>query len=98
MTSSLAFSVVKLAGACYLVWIGLQAMASKKTLLQLDQSVPDGTGMGAVFWQGFLCDVLNPKVALFYLAFLPQFVDPEAPDPATGLSRHHPECIAISSI
>jgi threonine/homoserine/homoserine lactone efflux protein len=77
--SSVAFNVVKWAGACYLVWMGLQAIASKRTGLQLDPRSASKQSMRVVFWQGFLCDVLNPKVALFYVAFLPQFVDPDAP-------------------
>lgn len=80
MSSSLAFTVIKWAGACYLVWIGLQAIASKRAVLRLNQSAPVRAGMDMVFWQGFLCDVLNPKVALFYVAFLPQFVGPDGPN------------------
>jgi threonine/homoserine/homoserine lactone efflux protein len=71
--SSVAFTIVKWAGACYLVWIGLQALlrANRFNLKDGPSVEPD---LGTIFWQGFLSDVLNPKVALFFLAFLPQFV------------------------
>lgn len=69
--SPLAFGVLKWLGAAYLVWTGL--------LLLRAQAAPAGVAAPppsrAVFWQGALTNALNPKVALFFLAFLPQFVD-----------------------
>ncbi len=73
-TSALAFVVVKLAGAAYLVYLGIKAFIDK-TDLSLTSDRPHA-GMRKVFVQGVLCNVLNPKVALFFLAFLPQFVTP----------------------
>jgi len=73
-TSSVAFTVVKWIGACYLVWIGIQAIAGRSGPLRLDDKGASREGR-TIFWQGFLSDVLNPKVAIFFLAFLPQFVD-----------------------
>jgi threonine/homoserine/homoserine lactone efflux protein len=73
-TSSFAFTIVKWIGACYLVWIGIQAL-TKSSPINLKQSAPAQVNVRTIFWQGFLSDVLNPKVALFFLAFLPQFVD-----------------------
>ena len=73
-TSSIAFTIVKWAGACYLVWIGIQALL-KSPRLSIEGSASAPLNFRAIFWQGFLSDVLNPKVALFFLAFLPQFVD-----------------------
>ncbi len=74
--SALAFSVVKYAGAAYLFYLGV------KTILDREGFVaPERAGrarLQAVFRQGVLSNVLNPKVALFFLAFLPQFVDPLA--------------------
>ena len=76
-TSPLAFSVVKFLGAAYLVYLGLKLILSR----------PAGNGAAAraapstpraVLRQGVLTNVLNPKVALFFLAFLPQFVDPSS--------------------
>ena len=75
--SSLAFTVVKLVGACYLVWIGLQAILGASPAMEKQVEIPKPINKLSIFWQGFLCDVLNPKVAIFYLAFLPQFVDIE---------------------
>jgi threonine/homoserine/homoserine lactone efflux protein len=72
-TSSVAFTVVKWLGAAYLVWIGLQALRSGPLNLETGNSVH--LNGRAIFWQGFLSDVLNPKVAIFFLAFLPQFVE-----------------------
>lgn len=75
MASSTAFAVLKLAGAAYLLFTGLQMLLSRSRPLA-DVAVEAGaTSLAAVFWQGALTNVLNPKVALFFLAFLPQFVD-----------------------
>jgi len=73
--SSVAFTVVKCAGACYLLWIGYRALTSKSTALNVEGNATPRMPTGAIFWQGFWSDVLNPKVAIFFLAFLPQFVD-----------------------
>lgn len=75
-TSALAFSVVKFAGAGYLVYLGIQALLSKgETFDNIadDQSV---STPWETFKQGALIDVLNPKVAIFFMAFLPQFIRP----------------------
>jgi threonine/homoserine/homoserine lactone efflux protein len=73
--SASAFTVVKIAGAIYLAYIGISLLRSPV------QSGATGPGLAPaslhqVFVQGFFTNVLNPKVALFFLAFLPQFVDP----------------------
>ena len=79
MASSAAFLAVKLVGAAYLVLTGLQMLLSRA------KPIADMTGQGGetsirrIFWQGTLTNVLNPKVALFFLAFLPQFVAADAP-------------------
>lgn len=83
MTSAVAFSVLKYLGAAYLVWIGLRMLLSRATARQ--PTVTRGQGLGAAFRQGMLTNVLNPKVALFFLAFLPQFVSMQAPHPQLGL-------------
>ena len=74
--SVLAFSVVKYAGAAYLSYLGI------RTILDMEGfAAPASAGysrLSVVFRQGVLSNVLNPKVALFFLAFLPQFVDPAA--------------------
>jgi threonine/homoserine/homoserine lactone efflux protein len=74
-SSATAFSVVKWLGAAYLVWLGLQHILARKS----DTETPETGGetrLPRIFAQSVLVQVLNPKVALFFLAFLPQFVDP----------------------
>lgn len=83
MTSALAFSVLKYLGAAYLVWIGLRMLFRPQQAHASTQT--RGTGFAAAFRQGMLTNVLNPKVALFYLAFLPQFIAPRAAHPQLGL-------------
>jgi threonine/homoserine/homoserine lactone efflux protein len=79
MASSAAFSAVKLVGAAYLLFTGLQMLLSRPRPVA-EVTVPgDGISLRRVFWQGALTNVLNPKVALFFLAFLPQFVAADAP-------------------
>jgi threonine/homoserine/homoserine lactone efflux protein len=73
--SSVAFTALKWLGACYLIWIGFRALASKVASLKNEGDAPEVLPRKAIFWQGFWSDVLNPKVAIFFLAFLPQFVD-----------------------
>jgi threonine/homoserine/homoserine lactone efflux protein len=76
MTSATVFTAVKLAGAAYLVWVGL-----RRLLLRLDTAGAStgpaftAMGRGSAFLQGVVVNVLNPKTALFFLAFLPQFAD-----------------------
>jgi threonine/homoserine/homoserine lactone efflux protein len=74
--SAFAFSIVKFAGAAYLIYLGVRTLRSKVGILQIASEKQFATSQWSYFWQGFLSDVLNPKVAFFYLAFLPQFVTP----------------------
>lgn len=69
-----AYDVVRYAGAAYLVWLGLRAIVSTSSPLQVTRV--EREALGRVFRQGVLTNMLNPKVALFFLAFLPQFTDP----------------------
>ena len=72
-TSAIAFSVVKYAGAAYLVYLGVRMILSAK---QGDQIVPVANSVRRnPFGQGVVTEVLNPKTALFFLAFIPQFVN-----------------------
>lgn len=80
-TSAAAFTVVKWIGAAYLVYLGLSALWSKQGPLVTETGVAGGRRSRTILWQAFLSDVLNPKVALFFLALLPQFVDCNAPHP-----------------
>jgi threonine/homoserine/homoserine lactone efflux protein len=74
-TSALLFSLVKYAGAGFLIYLGIRAMIDKAPI-GLDGGAPAITA-GRAFRQAMLTEVLNPKTALFFLAFLPQFVRPE---------------------
>jgi len=71
-TSALAFTVIKWAGVIYLVWLGIQAFKSNGNSGATEVSKSKSTK--TIFLQGALISMLNPKVALFFLAFLPQFV------------------------
>ena len=71
----LAYDAVRYAGAAYLVWLGVRALVSKSSPLHVQRVEPER--LGRVFRQGVATNVLNPKVALFFLAFLPQFTDPD---------------------
>lgn len=76
-SSATAFTVVKWAGAAYLVYLGLRRVLARDEGGDEEASVSSrSVSLSHVFWQGVLVDLLNPKVALFFLAFLPQFVDP----------------------
>jgi len=74
MTSALAFSLVKYAGVAYLVYLGIRAFVEKSG--ELDIAPARLIDAPLAFRQAVLAEVLNPKTALFFLAFLPQFVDP----------------------
>lgn len=79
--SPVAFDAVRYAGGAYLVWLGIAALRSRATALAIDQA---GTySRATIFRQGAITNILNPKVALFFLAFLPQFTDP-ARGPVAG--------------
>lgn len=73
--SAAAFAAMKLIGAAYLVYLGLRMAFAAGAAAAPAAPLPTRP----VFWQGFLTNVLNPKVALFFLAFLPQFIDADAP-------------------
>ena len=78
--SSAAFTLVKWFGAAYLCYIGVKMLLSRQSA-PADDAVPAGKAISLrqVFLQGMLTNVLNPKVALFFLAFLPQFVAADSP-------------------
>jgi threonine/homoserine/homoserine lactone efflux protein len=74
--SSLAFTIIKYLGAAYLLYIGLSSLLKKQSTLMNQIRSPHTANLKKSFMQGFLTNALNPKVALFFLAFLPQLVDP----------------------
>ena len=74
--SALAFDIIKYAGAAYLIYLGVKSILSKQSKFSINNNV-EKKSLSSLFWQGVLTNVLNPKVALFFLAFLPQFIDPD---------------------
>ena len=84
--SAMAFNALKWVGAAYLVWVGCRLLwrqASSDSNAVLSASVTPGvSALKTVFFNGFMTNVLNPKVALFFLAFVPQFIPAQASDPA----------------
>jgi threonine/homoserine/homoserine lactone efflux protein len=78
-SSAVAFSIVKWAGVAYLAWIGIRTLRSGDAAFT-DPTIQPVT-LRRIFVQGIVVNVLNPKVAMFFLAFLPQFVDPASPRP-----------------
>ena len=73
-SSALAFSVVKYAGAAYLIWLGLKKLFGHSDFSNVENGLPVRSRL-RLFREGFIVNLLNPKIALFFLAFLPQFVD-----------------------
>jgi threonine/homoserine/homoserine lactone efflux protein len=73
MSSAAAFAAVKYLGAAYLIYLGVQKLRSDESLELSGQA--EKTSLSGIFAQGVVVNVLNPKTALFFLAFLPQFVD-----------------------
>ncbi len=82
MASATAYQMVKWAGAAYLVYLGLSMMATPA--VDGAHAAPASKSLGRVYAQGVVTSVLNPKVALFFLALIPQFIAPGAARP--GLS------------
>lgn len=74
-TSSIAFAVIKYVGAAYLIYLGIRTLTSDDEIL-LDANVPSSITNDA-FRQGIITEVFNPKTALFFLAFIPQFINPQ---------------------
>jgi threonine/homoserine/homoserine lactone efflux protein len=72
--SAEAFTVVKLLGAAYLVWLGITAILSRDDRIAGREA---GSSLRGIYRRGVVVNILNPKTALFFLAFLPQFVDPD---------------------
>ena len=83
-TSAAAFGVLKWVGAAYLTWVGFKLLRAPASGAVATHENPPGSepaDLARVFRRGFLTNVLNPKVALFFLAFVPQFIAPDAEQP-----------------
>ena len=78
MTSATTFMVIKWIGAAYLDYVGISLLLARSTIPSHTAEHVRCVSLLTVFVQGFLTNVLNPKVALFFLAFLPQFIEPAA--------------------
>lgn len=74
LSSALAFDVVKYLGAAYLIYLGLRKLLVREEGVEGEEIKPEP--LSRIYWQGVAINLLNPKTALFYFAFLPQFVDP----------------------
>jgi threonine/homoserine/homoserine lactone efflux protein len=83
-SSAVAFTAVKIAGAAYLVGLGLWTLLSRRA--EPDVALGGEQNLRRAFAQGIVVNVLNPKTALFFLAFLPQFVDSDASHPALQIA------------
>lgn len=85
--SSIAFTIVKYAGAAYLVWLGIQALRRTSAVTA---PAPAPASLGPIFRDGFVVALLNPKTAIFFAAFLPQFM--------TSGSHHALQGIALGAL
>jgi len=84
-TSAMAFNILKWAGALYLIGLGIQQVllstSRREVDLKLHSTESQNSALASVFIKGFATNVLNPKVALFFMAFVPQFIPANAPEP-----------------
>jgi threonine/homoserine/homoserine lactone efflux protein len=84
VSSSIAFTAVKIAGAVYLVGLGVWTLISRRP--EAEVALGGERNLRRAFAQGIVVNILNPKTALFFLAFLPQFVDSDASHPAVQIA------------
>ena len=96
-TSAMVFSLVKWAGAAYLIWLGIAALLAKDSKFTVDGETVEHRFF-PVYRQGALVALLNPKVAVFFLAFLPQFVDEGAGPVWAQLFLHGSLIIAVAAV
>ena len=76
--SATLFTVLKLLGAAYLIWLGIGLWRSRAELPDAEPAAPDRTGR-SLFWHAYVVTALNPKSIVFFVAFMPQFLDPARP-------------------
>lgn len=95
-TSALAFSIVKWLGAAYLIWLGVRMLLSRGDSF-IPKEGPRNLSRHSIYWQGVLISALNPKVAIFFLAFLPQFVVEGAGSAAAQLFLHGSLIILVAA-
>lgn len=98
MTSAVAFSVVKWVGVAYLMYLGVRALMSSGGGMAMASSRPDALAAVTIWRQGLMVSVLNPKVAIFFLALLPQFVVAGAGPVWAQLALHGVVIIAVAAL
>ena len=86
VSSATAFSIVKYLGAAYLVFLGIQRLRSNESLAAAADPATPRASLTRVFTQGIVVNILNPKTALFFFAFIPQFIDPARGHVATQIA------------
>lgn len=96
--SAVAFTVVKLVGAAYLCFLGIRMLLSKPAAGKTAAETKDDAKLSTAFWQGFLSNALNPKVALFFIAFLPQFINADTPSKPLAFAALGLLCNAIGTV
>ncbi|SNY95896.1 LysE family translocator [Halomonas sp. hl-4] len=96
-TSALAFSIVKWVGAAYLIWLGIKMLLSRGDQF-IAAEKQRHKRLSSVYWQGMLVSALNPKVAVFFLAFLPQFIVEGAGPAQAQLLLHGSLIIVVAAL
>lgn len=98
--SAIAFSIIKWLGAAYLVWLGVQSLIAAQRGADNTETLPARIvpSRWAAYRQGIFVDLLNPKVALFFVAFIPQFVVPGAGPAAAQLALHGLLLFAVAGL
>ena len=79
--SELLFTILKLVGAAYLVYLGIRLIFSKSPELDLDNPEKDSLKPSKLFWTGAFSNISNPKITIFYFAYLPQFISSDVQSP-----------------
>ena len=96
--SALAFSAVKWVGAAYLIYLGVKALLSAGSQFAVEANERSRRSAFSIYRQGFMIDVLNPKVAVFFMAFLPQFANPALGHVPAQLVLHGTLVIAVALV
>jgi threonine/homoserine/homoserine lactone efflux protein len=98
LASAELFAALKLIGAVYLVWLGIRTFLSARRDAQPDLSAGSTIGSRRAFREGVLVEALNPKTAAFFLAFIPQFLDPAASSPTLQFIALGAISVALNSL
>mgnify|MGYP001330993752 CR=1 FL=1 len=84
-TSTTAYTAIKIAGAAYLIYLGVRAFRQRRTLRAAFEAEVAPVAIRRTWWEGLVVGVTNPKVAVFFAAVLPQFIDPAVGHPAVQM-------------